>query len=801
MKVSLSWLQEYVDIKLPPKEVADRLAMAGIEAKSIQIIGEGWENIVVGRIMAVNPHPDADRLRLTTVNLGIEEQTVVCGAPNLYAGDNIAFASVGTKFTDPDTGEVFTLKRAKIRDVESAGMVCSERELGISDDHTGIMVLPPDAPLGVPLADYLGDTIYDFEVTPNRPDCLSVIGIAREIAVLTGQILKLPEIEYKETNDSIEPQISVEISAPDLCPRYCVSLIHNVNIRPSPMWMQKRLLACGMRPISNVVDITNYVMLEYGQPLHSFDYTMIKGKIIKARRAGDGEMLDTLDGTERALSSDMLVIADEGRAVAVAGVMGGANSEVTEQTTSILLEAASFNAASIHRTGATLGLPSEARYRFERGIRPEIAIVALKRATQLLCELADGQAARGVIDIFPGEIEPEPIALSIERMNRLLGLEIKLDKAKSILTSLGFECNTSGSPSELLVTTPYWRSDIKDNVDLMEEVARINGYDEIPVTLLSEQLPAHDPDPFVNLKREASRYLVGCGFHETVTFTLTGLEILRKLFPGQSSDESRWLRVANPMTLEQEYLRPNLRANLMSALASNRRHEDSGIRLFELGKVYLSRDDDLPEEPEVVCGVLSGPREDESWHCEKDGIDFYDAKGIIERLFNSMGVDVVFKAGNDESFHPNKQVDIVIADTKVGVLGELHPRVTQSFDLSDSVYMFEVYLRAVLPFAVEHKMYFPVPRFPAVVRDIALIIDNDINHGRILEIIESIPLVARVTLFDVYSGKQVQQGKKSLAYRVAFQSPDHTLTDEEVDKVQQQLLNRLLKELGASLRS
>ncbi len=801
MKVSLKWLQEYIDITLPPADLAHRLTMAGTEVKGTQVIGGVWENIVVGQIIAINPHPNADRLTLPTINTGTEQHTVVCGAPNLRLGAKVAFAYVGAQLIDGHTGQVFRLKPAKIRGVVSAGMACSEKELGISDSHEEIIVLPAEAPVGTPLADYLGDVILDLDVTPNRPDCLSVIGIAREIAALTGQSLRLPEVSYEETVFPIDQQISVEIAAPELCPRYCASLITGIKVAESPRWMQQRLLACGMRPINNIVDITNYVMLEYGQPLHAFDYHRIRGKRIIVRCATDGEAITALDGVERVLSRDTLVIADEEGAVAIAGVMGGANSEVTQQTTSILLEAANFNPASIHHTGNTLRLPSEACVRFERGIRPELTLLGLKRATQLITQLAGGEAAKGVADVYPGKLDREPILLSTGMVNSLLGADFSLDQIVSALASLGFDCKPAGSASEVWVTAPYWRSDIHLAVDLVEEVARIIGYDKIPATMLSQPIPKQNPEPILDLKQKVGHSLTGYGFQEVITYSLTSLELLNKLLPEPHTLEPMPLRVANPMTVDQEYLRPNLRANLLAALSANRRHEEGGIRLFELGKVYLPRPKDLPDEPEMVCGILSGSRLESSWRVEDDLLDFFDAKGVVEGLLSQLGVEASFEECSDESLHPNRRAAIVIAGNRLGVVGELHPKVSQAFEISGVVYLFEINLTALLPFTIAHKMFQPIPRFPAVVRDMALVVDAEITHQKVQDIITSFPLVNRATIFDVYAGEQVPPGKKSLAYRVAFQSPTHTLTDEEVNKIQQQILNKLSQELGATLRS
>jgi len=800
MKVSLNWLQEYIDITLPLADLANELTMAGIEVKGMQVVGGGWENIVIGQIVAIDPHPNADRLRLTTVDLGTEQPTVVCGAPNLRLGDKVVFAGVEAQLIDPHSGQVFNLKSAKIRGVVSSGMVCSEKELGISDSHEGIMVLPAEAPVGTPLADYLGDTIFDLDITPNRPDCLSVIGIAREIAALTGQGLRLPEVSYEESASPIDQYISVEIVAPDLCPRYCASLVTGAKLAESPAWMQQRLLNCGMRPINNIVDVTNYVMLEYGQPLHAFDSQRIRGKKIIVRRAAAGEVIVSLDEVERTLDEEMLVIADGERAVAIAGVMGGANSEVTEQTISILLEAANFNPASVHRTGSILRLPSEACMRFERGIRPELTLPALKRATQLIMQLAGGETARGLADAYPGKIDREPILLTTDKTKRHLGVEFSLDQIIGALSSLGFDCKPTASASEVWVTAPYWRSDISQPVDLIEEVARIAGYDKIPTTMLSQELPRQNPDPIISLKQEVRYDLVGYGFQEIITYSLTSLEMLNKLLPKPQPLEPMPLRMANPMTAEQDYLRPNLRANLLTALAANRRHDEGGIRLFELGKVYLPRPRDLPAEPEVLCGIMSGARLERSWQGGDDLLDFYDAKGVVEGLLSQLGVEVSFEASRDESLHTVKQAAITVAGNRLGVVGELHAKVSQAFVISEAVHMFDIDLTLLLPFTVGYKEFQPILRFPAIVRDIALVVDAGVSHQRVKDIIGSFPLVHKVDIFDVYIGDQVPPGKKSLAYRITFQSPTHTLTDDEVNKVQPQILNKLSSELGATLR-
>ncbi|NWF78350.1 MAG: phenylalanine--tRNA ligase subunit beta [Chloroflexi bacterium] len=804
MKVSLKWLRDYVDIKLAPKELAERLTMAGLEVKGIQTVGGTWDNVVIGEVIGVSPHPNADRLKLATVNLGTEQVTVVCGAPNIELGQRVPFARVGARLIDGHTGEAILLKPAKIRGVVSKGMVCSEKELGISDSHEGIMVLPQEAPVGTPLDIYLGDAILDLDVTPNRPDCLSIIGIAREIAALTGAFLHSLEIHYEETEKPIDFFVSVDIAEPYLCPRYCASLITGIKVAPSPSWLQQRLNNCGMRPINNVVDVTNYVMLEYGQPLHAFDYHKLKGRQIIVRRAGNGETVTTLDGSKRTLNPDILVIADKEQAVAVAGIMGGSDSEVTDKTKAILLESANFNQATIRRGCSHLQLQSEASIRFDKGLNTELPLLPLKRATQLLLELAGGKAAKGIIDVYPGKRETEPIPLTIREVERLSGLKVNIYEIRKVLKALGFVCQESDSQLQVLVSVPYWRSDIKCSADLVEEVVRIIGYEKIPLTRLGSPLPPQKSksSPAAqrsDLKDKLRSILTGFGFQEILTYSLVSLEKLQKLSP-KLELEIPPLKVANPMTREQEYLRTSLRAGLLSTLAHNQKFEPAGIRLFELGKVFLSQGKDLPQEKELLCAVLSGPRAELSWQADKGSLDFFDAKGVVENLLNQLGLKPSFVNSDDEGLFPGKGADVIVGDDRIGVLGELHPKVAQAYELSGVACLIEIDLDKLLPKITATKKYQPTPRFPSVPRDIALVVDEQVIYRKVEEIIQSFPLVTRVTLFDLYRGEQIPKGKKSFAIRIVYQSPSHTLTDEEVNQTQAEMLARLNKELGTTLR-
>jgi phenylalanyl-tRNA synthetase beta chain len=802
MKIPLKWLKDYVKVTLPIPELAERLTLAGFEVSEIISTGGNWDNIFVGEITAINPHPNADRLRLATVNLGQEQETVVCGAPNLTLGDKIAFARVGAKLTDAENGKLETLKPAKIRGVDSKGMICSERELGISDKHEGILVLPKAAPLGEALADYMGETVLDIDITANRPDGLSVVGIAWEVAAICGQKVNIPEIKYAETSNPIEKQIAIEIIDNQLCPRYCASLITDVKIKESPAWLQERLIACGQRPINNIVDISNYVMLEYGQPLHTFDYERLKGKKIIVRRAKEGEKFYTLDSNERQLGGDMLTIADGERTVAIAGVMGGLNSDVTESTTSILLEAASFKATSIHYTSRKLGLMSEASARFERGISAGLTLPALKHATQLIAELGGGKIAKGIIDAYPGKKEPKSITVRAERVKRLLGIEYSVDQIVKAFQALGIECKADGNKVNAI--DPYWRSDIKIEEDLIEEVARIYGYDKIPTTLMDEEIPKPNPNTEIRLKKNIRRSLTGFGFQEVMTYTLTSLQELSNIAAEPYPPEPSPIHIANPMTADQEYLRSSLRSNLLGTLAANRRHEEGGIKLFEIGKIFLLKANDLPEEPESLCGLMNGSRVESSWLGGDGTFDFYDVKGAAEGLCQQLGIEVSFENSSDEGLHPTRQAAIFTKrdgkKVKLGVLGEVHPKVAGAFEIEGTVCLFEISVKALLFCIAEEQRYKPIPRFPSIVRDIALVVDADITNQQILDVIKGFKLISEVILFDVYAGKQVAEGKKSIAYRLVYQSLDQTLTDETVNKVQEQVLGKLVKELGATLR-
>lgn len=800
MKIPLSWLREYVDIDLPYQEVAHRLTMSGNEVGEIEVIGNTWSKVSVGHVVKLEPHPNADRLRLATVNLGQYELTVVCGAPNLSPGQRVPFAEVGARLIDARTGSTETLKAATIRGVHSEGMVCSERELGLGEDHTGILVLPEDAPIGSPLSEYLGDVIFNLDITPNRPDCLSVIGIAREISALTGKPIKEPILDYNEEGQSIESLVSVEIDDPSLCPRYTASVVRGIKVEPSPKWMQERLRKTGQRPINNVVDITNYVMLEYGQPLHAFDYyTMQHGRVI-VRTAHDEETLITIDDVPRQLRSPMLVISDAQKPIALAGIMGGLNTEMKEDTTTVLIESANFDGINTRRTSQALKLRSESSSRFDKGLQPELAAIALRRATQLILQLAGGQACKGIIDVHPQPKDRPILQFTMSRLRKVLGVEVSTERVNEILSSLGFSTNEQDEYS-LMVTVPYWRSDIGQEDDLIEEIARIIGYDNLPTSTLSKSIPPHQPQPDRELRERVKDILVASGMQEVISYSLTSMANLEKI---QAPTEFlRPLRLYNPMSEDQQYLRTTLRGTILSTLSANQFTVRDGIKIFEVGRVYLPRPSDLPLEREMLVGVLSGPRWPETWLENEGSLDFFDAKGIVEALLNQLHLKYDFEPLEDTLFLPGRGARINIQDSPVGVLGEVHTQILESFQIdTTAVTLFELDLELTLQhISSGTSQYKPLPRYPGAYRDLALTLDLNVPATKVQDIIERNPLVAQSTLFDVYEGSGIPQGMRSLAYRILFQLPDRTLVGETVGQAMTDILADLQREIGASLRN
>ena len=800
MRAPLKWLKDYVDVNLPDKEVAHRLTMAGLEVTSIERTGESWENVFVGHVLEVERHPNADRLTLVTVDVAGEKFKVVCGAPNVAAGQNIAYARVGAALIDGHTGKPTKLKKAKIRGVESIGMVCSEKELGLSDEHEGILVLAEDAPNGMALADYLGDSIFDIDMKPNRADGLSILGIARDVAALTGEKVREPDLEYTATGGPAADRIKVEIQDPDLCSRYTAVLIEGIEIGPSPPWMQEKLVAAGMRPISNVVDITNFVMLELGQPIHAFDYDTIKDHTIIVRRATQDEKLTTLDGVPHTFGPEHLLIADPSGPVAVAGVMGGLETEVTEKTKNILLEVANFNQVNIRRTAMALKAQSEASKRFAWGLPPELAMIASRRCTKLLVELAGGTASEGVVDAYPVKADKVEVELDLRRLKQVLGIDVSPEKVVEILGSLGFSVDEESS-GRFRVGVPYWRRDVRIPDDLAEEIARIVGYDEIPTEPIVGRVPPKVQQPRRELKDRVLDILAAAGMQEVITYPLTDPETLEKVVPSGSLSEHPPLAIVNPLNVGQERMRTSLRASILDCVASNQRIQSEAFAVFEVSRVYIPGESLLPNELEHVVGAVTGRRMDRWGNATSEDVDFFDAKSYVARLFDRLDLEVEHVAIEEYGMIPGRTAEIRVGEKRVGVLGQVHPRTAGEFGIEQDVYLFEIVLDDLLPLLESVRRYVPLSRYPSVEEDLAVVVDGDLPAEKVRTDILGHPLVVSVRLFDEYVGAPVPEGKKSLAFSVSYQVKDRTLTDKDIDKARSRIVDRLRKEMGAELRS
>jgi phenylalanyl-tRNA synthetase beta chain len=832
MKVPLKWLQEYVPLTLRVAELAERLTLAGLEASGVRLIGvpppEGlrikaeeagpvWDRdkIFVAQVVSVEKHPNADKLKLPTVDYGQgRTRKMVTGAPNLTVGDRsqkVVLALAGAVLFDGHATpkKLAELKPGKIRGEPSDAMVCSTFELGIDEEHEGIVILEDDAPVGTPLVDFMGDVVLELEVTPNLARALSMIGVAREVAAVTGQALKLPPAAAPAKGEAIEGKARVVIEDPKLSARYAAMLLRGVKIGPAPGWMQRRLSYAGMRPINNVVDVTNYVMLEWGQPLHAFDYDKLtaraggKAPTITVRPARAGEMLKTLDGADRKLTPEMLVIADGAGPVALAGVMGGAETEVSEATTNILLESANFDFISIRRTIQALNLPSEASMRFSRGIHPEVVRPAAERAADLMRQFAAATVCKGIVDVYPAPLPPQTVELKMSEVRRVLGMDVSQEEAARVLRTLEFKVEPHG-PGVLRVTAPPHRLDIQEGpADLIEDLARLHGYDRLPATLLADRLPPQTGCPDLEFEERVKDLLVGLGLQETINYALTAPESEARL--GVKPPE--YIRLRNPIHSERVVMRQSVLASVLEAAAANLRHE-TDVRLFEIGKIYVPKAaSKLPDEPRRLAVVLCGRRRPEFWR-EPDeappALDFFDLKGVVEALAGGLHLpEPSCRRASAPHLHPGKAAELAAGGRAIGHFGELHPKTAEAFGLAGRAVLvgeFDVdALQAVTP--ARHG-YAPIPRFPAALRDVAVIVPEDTPADRVEAEIRAGggDLLRGVRLFDLYRGESIGPGVKSLAYALTYQADDRTLTDKEVDKAHKKIQDRLRHVLKAQIR-
>lgn len=841
MRVPLSWLREFVDIVVTPEELADRLTLAGLEVDAIDYIGvqppesSPWspdlgagtppdyipwdrERILVGDLLEVRQHPNADRLTIPVVGYGDGRSIeVVTGAPNIrvgMVGQKVALALGGARLIDghSETRQWVTLKPSKLRGVRSEGMVCSELELGLSDEHEGILFLPDDAVPGTPLADVLGDVVLDISILPNIARALSIVGVAREVAALTGAAFHPPAVSFDATGPSIKHRVQVTVEDAERCPRFTAGLLEGVQVGPSPQWMQRRLLLAGMRPIFNIVDVSNYVMLELGQPTHTFDADTVADRHLIVRQAHRGERLQTLDGKVHELKPDFTIIADPSGAQSVAGVMGGAATEVSETTTNVLLEAALWHPTAIRRAAQALRLPSEASKRFERGVDPESPPLVQRRCLSLMQQIAGGVIARDLIDVNPRPWSPVRLELPADEVRRLLGIDLSPAEIADLLRPLGFECEAD--VASVLVLVPSYRLDVTILADLVEEVARMYGYHRIPSTRLADELPPVFTDDYLLGERRVKDIMVACGLQEIISYTLTNLGTVGAL-TGSQPDPAAYLHLQNPLTPDRGVLRRDILPELAGLLSANL-HERPRACLFETGRVFIPTDALLPEEPRRLAIVMAGARDPLSWHqMEPPPLDFFDLKGVIDELLDRLKlrsmVEWVPLPRDDGTayYHPGRAAELRLtsagngaAGQVLGIAGELHPETRERLGIDVArVCAAELDLDALIHLQVSPRNQ-PILRQPATYQDIAVVAAVDLPAERIRAMIADTagPLLESVELFDVYAGSPIPEGRRSLAFRMGFRAADRTLDDAEVSRLREKVARRLGSELGVSVR-
>lgn len=792
MKVPMSWFNDYTDISgISPKEYNHALTMTGSKVEGVEEMGKDIDRVVTGKITSVTPHPDSDHLVICMVDVGNEVIQIVTGAPNVAEGQIVPVALDGSSL--PNNVKI---KKGKLRGVESNGMLCSHDELGLTDadlgyqPEYGILVLSPDTPVGANIKDIFGlnEQVVEFEITSNRPDCFSVIGLARETALTFDKPFNVPTPVFHENSEKVSDLISVEVKNSEKCLRYCARMVKNVKIGPSPKWLVARLRACGVRSINNIVDITNYILLEYGQPMHAFDLRdLTDGKII-VRDAEDGEVIKTLDEQDRTLTKNDLVIADGARAVAVAGIMGGFNSEVKPDTTCVVFESATFDAASVRLSAQRLGLRTEASSRYEKGLDANNTVPAIERACQLVEELGCGEVVGGIIDIV-GTIRTQPtLTLRPDKINSFLGTDIPAADMIKTLKRLEFDVDEN----TMQIVAPSFRPDIECEADVAEEIARFYGYDKIGSSLLSGEATVGKKSPLQKVRDTINSALISQGLYEICTYTFTSPSYFSKLKLDEDSPLRNTVKITNPLGEDTSIMRTTTIASMLDTLSYNFSHRNENVGLFEIGKVYLPCGETLPQEPERISIGIYG------------GVDFYNMKGIIENMLQQLHINNArFSAVCDNpTFHPGRCAALEINDKSAGVFGEIHPDVLKAYEIDTPCYVAELDLSTIFAAATNDIKYKHLPRFPAVTRDIALLVDKSVPVAALEETITKAcgKLLDSVKLFDVYEGAQIPKGKKSIAYAISFRDAQRSLTNEEVNKVFNKLIKDLEYKNGALLR-
>ncbi|NLX19111.1 MAG: phenylalanine--tRNA ligase subunit beta [Desulfobulbus sp.] len=811
MKFTLAWLNEYIPAEgMSAAQIADNLTMRGLEVDSVTTMFTDLESITTARVVQVVKHPDADKLTVCSVDTGDETVQVVCGAPNVRPGMVTAIAKPGVKLPDGTK-----IKKAKVRGVVSEGMLCSARELGLNDDHQGLIEFPEDVSSGQPIVDVLNirDSVIEVDLTPNRPDCACVRGIAREVSSFCDGVLK-PLVPSVTPLTGTGLDFEVLIQEPALCPRYTARKLTNVTVGPSPRWLQQRLTAVGMRPINNIVDVTNYVMLECGQPMHAFDFSTLKGrKIIVRRPSPEENRFTTLDGSERQIAPDMLLICDNERPVAVAGVMGGLETEITETTTTILLESACFDPVSIRQTARSIGVHSESSYRFERGVDPDLADTALERAVNLIVELTGATADPTGIDVYPGKKEPLTLQLRTKRVCSLLGMQLEQDVIADHLRSIEFTV-TELDASTLHVTVPSFRVDVERGIDLVEEVARLVGYNEIPTSLPFIRMDYPKRDELRSLRQTIAQLMAAQGFYEAINYSFVNEEHLDDCSIQETDPRRMVTRLLNPLSEDQSIMRSLLLPGLLENIRRNINFQRTDIRLFEIGKVFLRETTDpLPDERFLLCAVISGQRypEAEPFYFANQATDFYDIKGAAVNLLHALRIQATVSDTTDPAF-PQQRVQpycdptqaCVIHDggLSIGSLGAVHPKTLKAFGIKQPVYFLEIDLEQLQHLTQIPKQFTTLPKYPSVKRDVSLVVPDSVAAGALLEAIQNKrqKYLESIQIFDVYQGKPIQTGFKSVALSLTYRSATATLDDQSVDKLHNKIIDFLMSEFNAAYR-
>ena len=806
MKASLQWMNEYVplDLNRPAQELADELTQAGIPVEEVLSMDPGLKKIYTGKIVEITKHPDADKLQVCQVQCLSEDgeeitKQIVTAATNVAVGQIVPVAYHKSRLADGTE-----IKKGKLRGVVSEGMFCSVAEFGISSDLVrpeeaqGIYIFPEGTPIGLDIKEalMLDDTVYEFELTANRADCFSMVGLSREFGIMTNQKALFPVIMVNENGESIEGKASVAIEAHDLCTRFTSRLVTNVTIEPSPLWMQNRLRNSGIRPINNVVDVTNYVMLELGQPMHAYDYDCVADHTLIARRAKAGETLTTLDGNERELNESMLIIADTKGPIGVAGVMGGLTSEVTDKTTNVLFEAAVFNGPSIRRTSKALGMRSEASGRFERGVNHKYTAYAIDRAAQLLQQICPScKVSVGVIDVYPEPVEQRTVTFTAEQINDYLGTSIEKDRMVDILTKLEFGITESGDTIEALV--PTWRDDVTVMPDIAEEVARIVSYDNIAPTIPVAILSSGGMTPKKALTKEVTHYLAHAGLSQIITFSFMHKDGLTNMMLPEGDNRYTAIPILNPISEEFPYMRTTLVPAVIEAAKRNIAQQNKDLWLFEMANVYEPKSlplTEVPHERPMACGIMMGKVTEAAWNQAQRDTDFYDVKGVVDGLLAKLGLTQYNIQPSSESYyHPGVSAHYTVNGVTIANYGELHPQVVKNFDLSGKVYMFEIDLEAVLSITVPPFRYQSFSKFPGTSRDLAIVAPVSVTSGDIVALIKEHggEYLESVSIFDVYEGEHIEAGYRSLAYNLQFRSMEGTLNDEDIDGAIQAIIDAL----------